>query len=226
MGRSIFESSEDLPRCLPGFEHVIRRWDHKQNRVLVKVKPGELYVTESNEMMMTLLGSCISVCIRDKRVGVAGMNHFLLPEKGEHMAGDVSKAGTGASGISSAARYGNWSMEFLINEILKLGGKKEHFEVKIFGGGAVLDSMSSFNIGDENIHFVEDYLSREGLHCIGKDVGGALPRKILFFPETGVVKVKKLREEQHDHVKSEELKYVKTLRQDGGSSATNIELFD
>ena len=79
---------------------------------VVKVLPGEHYVTDApDEMVVTVLGSCVAACIRDPAIGFGGMNHFMLPE---------SSDGTwGAS--SSSMRYGNFAMEVLINEILEIG---------------------------------------------------------------------------------------------------------
>lgn len=221
-------NSRPLPQCLPGFEHVDRRWDQRLNRVLVKVKPGEFYVTTQNELIMTVLGSCISVCIRDKRFGIAGMNHFLLPLKGEHMEHALENGSNfiHANDISSAARYGNWSMEYLINGILKQGGSKKNLEIKVFGGGAVLETISSMSVGQENINFVQDYLVREELKCSSIDVGGVYPRKILYYPETGRVRVKKLRDTSTTEVRREEQTYVESLGKTRKPDSSDIELFD
>ena len=70
----------DPQRVLPGFEHVRRFWDPAQDCVTVKILPGEFYVSAQQEMVSTVLGSCVSACVRDKRRGIGGMNHFMLPE--------------------------------------------------------------------------------------------------------------------------------------------------
>ena len=39
---------------------------------MVKVFPGEFYVTSKpDEVLVTVLGSCVSACIRDRRTGSA-----------------------------------------------------------------------------------------------------------------------------------------------------------
>ena len=105
--------SSHFKPVLSGFEHVKRFWDGKRHKVVAKVLPGEFYVSKSDELITTVLGSCIAACIYDEGLGIGGMNHFMLPaEKGV----DPSNA------HSLNCRYGNWAMEYLINEILKNGG--------------------------------------------------------------------------------------------------------
>ncbi len=181
------EGSEQPP-VLRGFEHIRRYWDRANNSFAAKILPGEYYVTCADEAVITSLGSCVSACIRDRVFGIGGMNHFMLPEAGGNKsihAGDVTEA----------ARYGSFAMEQLINEILKAGGRRENFEVKLVGGGQVIASMSS-HVGDRNIAFAREYVEKEGLTVIGEDLGGASPRRVVYFPATGKVRVKKLRSQE------------------------------
>src|SRR5687767_3956313 len=121
-------NTKNASAVLPGFEHIKRKWDEKYRLYVADIKPGEFYVTNSqNEMIGTILGSCISACIRDKKAGVGGMNHFMLPLKGS-----VYEQKFTPSLLADASRYGNWAMEYLINEILKYGGARRNLEVKIF----------------------------------------------------------------------------------------------
>lgn len=69
-----------IDEVLPGFEHVRRYWDPTQGSMTAKVLPGEYYVSRQEELIATVLGSCVSACIRDRRRGIGGMNHFMLPE--------------------------------------------------------------------------------------------------------------------------------------------------
>jgi chemotaxis protein CheD len=210
------EVSEQLPKPLPGFEHVNRYWDRQQKVPAAKILPGEFYVSSQGEMISTVLGSCISACIRDTKIGVGGMNHFMLPESAD---GKGSWEQNSVSGASS--RYGNWAMEFLINAILKLGGRKENMEVKLFGGGQVLANMT--DIGKRNIEFALSYLDQEHLHVIAKNVGGPYPRKVLYFPDTGAVKMRKLKSHHNDTIERRERAYINTIvsKPAGG----DIELF-
>jgi chemotaxis protein CheD len=170
--------------ALPGFEHVRRYWDRTHDAFAAKILPGEFYVTIRDEAVITSLGSCVSACIRDRVFGIGGMNHFMLPEAGESVLAVTGYA-------SEEARYGSFAMEQLINEILKAGGRRENLEVKLVGGGRVLANMTS-DIGGKNIDFVRQYLRDEGLVVSSSDLGGTWPRRVVYFPATGKMRVKKL----------------------------------
>src|SRR5690606_1295420 len=135
-----------LPPTLPGFEQITRYWDTKNNIYAAKIIQGEYYVSINNELITTVLGSCVSACIRDKKAGIGGMNHFMLP-------GDkVSRDHWRSSPVSVAASYGTVAMERLINVILSHGGRRENLEAKLFGGGKVLNITT--DVGKDNIEFV------------------------------------------------------------------------
>ena len=202
---------------LKGFEHVNRYWDPHMKAVTAKILPGECYVSDSGEMVVTVLGSCIAACIRDKEIGVGGMNHFMLPVQSSSVVTERSNS------TSPELCYGNWAMEFLINEILKAGGKKERLEVKLFGGGRVLGGMSNIDIGKRNILFVREFLEREGLKIVANDVGSDHPRKVLYFPDTGAVKLKRLRTQANDTIKNREKEYIESMQHKPKSSS--VELF-
>jgi chemotaxis protein CheD len=181
-----------------------------------KLMPGEVYVSCQGEMIVTVLGSCVAACIRDRVRGIGGMNHFMLPEQMEF------SPGFGGDAARVENRYGNWAMEFLINEILKLGCDKRNLEIKIFGGGRVLDAVS--DIGQRNIAFVKDFLRKESLPIAAEDVGSIYPRKVLYFPDTGAVKVRKLKTLRNETIVQREARYRRSItadQQQGGE----IELF-
>jgi chemotaxis protein CheD len=191
-------------RCLPGFERINRYWDREVDVAAAKILPGEFYVSASGEMIITVLGSCVSACVRDPVFGVGGMNHFMLPMDSGY-AGDAWRD----SRISASARYGNVAMEQLINEILKNGGSRENLEVKLFGGGRIIRSMT--DVGRRNIEFVRRYIESEGLKLVGEDLGGSYPRKVRFFPATGKAQVRKLRQLHNDTILSREEAYLRDI---------------
>lgn len=203
-----------LPKPIKGFEHVNRYWDKRLNVPSAKILPGEFYVSTQGEMIATVLGSCISACVRDRVIGVGGMNHFMLPVSGDHSSWNVNSQ-------DESTRYGNWAMEYLINAILKVGGKRQNLEVKLFGGGQVLANMT--DIGKRNIEFAVDYLEREGLKVIAQDVGGTYPRKVLYFSDTGAVKMRKIKQRHNDTVEKREEVYRKTIV--SAPSSGDVELF-
>ena len=187
---SLYSASQKRPQppVIRGFEHIRRYWDNRNQCFAAKILPGEFYVTRSDEAVVTSLGSCVSACIRDRVFGIGGMNHFMLPEAAAHTevhAGD----------LTDAARYGSFAMEQLLNEIFKAGGRRENLEIKLVGGGRVIASMTS-DVGGKNIRFAKEYLTKEGLEILGEDLGGTWPRRVMYYPATGKVRVKKLRGQQ------------------------------
>jgi chemotaxis protein CheD len=194
-----------LPETLPGFEMINRYWDDRHNIYAAKIVQGEYYVTMHGEMIITVLGSCVSACIRDKKVGVGGMNHFMLPVDSKYKK-NIWKE----SPVDTAARYGNVAMERLINAILAHGGRREDLEVKVFGGGRVLNI--SMDVGKENIDFVRQYLHTENLRIDSEDLGGKYPRKVMYFPSSGRVMVKKLMRMHNETIVLRERQYIETLR--------------
>lgn len=166
-------------RCDQGF------MDPKLQIWTIPVLPGEQKVITGNEpaktvALQTLLGSCVAACIRDKKSGLGGLNHFLLPSE------------KGPSDGSASSRYGIHAMELLINSILKMGALKIDLEAKVFGGANVLHGVTGAGVGEKNAQFVLKYLKDEQISVAASDLGGDRARKIYFIPETGRVLVQNL----------------------------------
>ena len=167
----------------------------------MKVYPGEYQVTsEPDETLVTVLGSCVSACIRDPVTGFGGMNHFMLAE---------DQDGKWGAEVMSA-RYGNYAMERLINELIKSGCPRERMEIKVFGGGNVIESRQA--VGTKNAEFVLRYLADEGLKCTAKDLGGDFPRRIQYTPATGRVVRRLLGRTDANPIAQDENEYLRTLK--------------
>jgi chemotaxis protein CheD len=170
---------KSLPRS-PG-EASFFYSDHHFQYDAVKVLPGEYFVSNEEIMIMTVLGSCISACIWDGRARAGGMNHFMLPD------------GDGGDG---GGRYGSYAMELLINQMLKMGARRETMQAKVFGGAQVMAGFTSMNVGERNTKFVLEYLATERIPVVSQDVLDIHPRKVCFFPVSGKALVKRL---AHSH---------------------------
>jgi chemotaxis protein CheD len=169
------------------------------NAHVIKIFAGEWAVSKAeDEMLATILGSCVSACVRDPVAGIGGMNHFLLP-------GDESSDRESSDG----ARYGVNAMENLINGLLKAGAQKHRLEFKVFGGGNVINN--SARIGSKNAKFVQEFLKREGYRIVSQDLEGDHPRSLHYYPVSGKVMMRVLRRKQDYQVVEEEDKYRKAI---------------
>ncbi|MEQ1705084.1 MAG: hypothetical protein ABL867_03825 [Rickettsiales bacterium] len=181
------------------FHSSKRYYDSKEKITVVKIFAGDWHVsTSEDEMISTILGSCISACIRDPYIGVGGMNHFLLPSSDEV-----------DSTHSDAARYGLFAMESLINGIMKAGGHKDRLEIKVFGGGNVTNN--SARIGSKNAKFIRDFLYNEGFRKFSEDLEGEHPRRVHYYPSTGKVMMRLLRRSEDMVVAEEEAIYERKI---------------
>lgn len=209
-------SNEIKPPALPGFASINRYWDRENQIIAAKLLPGEYYVTNEDEMITTVLGSCIAACIRDCVSGIGGMNHFMLPETSTDRSNNAAH-----SLLGSATRYGNYAMEHLINTILASGGKRKNLEIKVFGGGKIIPSLS--DIGLRNIGFVLDYIDTEALNLKAQDLGDIYPRKVNFYPKTGKVRMKKIKNLHNDTIALRENRYRSEIK--NAAVEGEIELF-
>lgn len=167
-----------------------------------KILPGEYYFTGKEMVIVTVLGSCVAACIRDRVTGMGGMNHFMLPDSGN----DAD------SPLSASMRYGAYAMEVLINQLLKAGARRENMEAKVFGGGNVLRGFTTINVGERNARFVRDYLRAENMRIVAEDLNDIHPRKVYFFPRTGKVLVKKLKQLNNYTLVKREQDYASRLK--------------
>jgi len=190
----------------------------RANRVVtsappIRVPPGAHHVSaDPNALIVTVLGSCVAACIRDRIGGIGGMNHFMLPQSD---SGNWGKA-------TASLRYGNFAMERLINDLLMRGAKRENLEIKVFGGANVLNLDA--NIGWKNADFVEAYLATEGFAIAAQHLRGTYPRRVHYFPGTGKAQVLELRRREDLVVVEAERTYGRNLTSEPIDGS--VELFD
>lgn len=178
-----------------------------------KILPGEYYATGRKMLIVTVLGSCVSACIRDNRTGIGGMNHFMLPANTD-----------GGEPLSASARYGTYAMEILINQLLKMGASRQSLEAKVFGGGNVMKGFTIANVGERNARFALEYLQNEEIPVLAKDLQDIYPRKVYFWPHDGRVLIKKFKVLNNDTVAQREQEYSMRIR--ASKISGDVELFD
>lgn len=139
-------------------------------RRLLNILQGEHRISSNpDDVLSTVLGSCIAACLWDPEAGVGGMNHFLLPD--------------GPGEDATSLRYGLHAMELLINGLLRAGAERHALRAKLFGGAHLLPHLP--DIGGRNYRFACNFLQREGISLIGGSVGGSRGRRIRFWPTQG-----------------------------------------
>jgi len=182
--------------------------------VVTTVHQGDCHVSAAPDVTFsTVLGSCVSACVRDRIANVGGMNHFLLAEQ----------SGSARDRYGASARYGAFAMEQLINKVLSQGtGRKSNLDIKIFGGGKINSALD--DVGAKNIEFVRQFLSDEGYVAASEDLGGTYARRVLFKPHSGRAFVKRLDSDIGANVAREELAIARR-RVVVPAPADDIELF-
>jgi chemotaxis protein CheD len=136
---------------------------------------GEHHVDDDPRIVIsTILGSCIAACIWDVKLGLGGMNHFLLP-------GDDGSRQSPHSG--DAMRFGVHAMELLVNGLLRRGAQRNRLQAKLFGGARMIKGLT--DIGELNAKFAEKFLAAEGIVLVGGSLRGEQGRRVQFWPVTG-----------------------------------------
>lgn len=159
----------DVTLDLPGADGKARR--------SVYLHAGQVHAAAEPSSVVTVLGSCVAVCLCDREAGVGGVNHFLLPHPTLR---------------EQSARFGAFAMSHLLEEVFKLGARRERLEAKVFGGACVIEALKGRNLGTENVELALKALEGAGVPVLERDVGGHNGRKLVFHTDVGAAWVRKL----------------------------------
>lgn len=189
-----------------------------------RIHIGGVFASRSPAVVYTLLGSCISVCLRDPESGVGGMNHFMLPGNA------TGNTGNNGELIENRSRYGVHAMELLINECMKKGASRHKLEAKVFGGGHVLNfRVTDGNVPQSNIDFALSFLRTERIPLVTHDIGGHTGREIYYFTDSGKTLLRRLSptksSEQIAEMARQETAQLAKYAQDAATEADNVTLF-
>lgn len=195
------------------FAHIRRIRDGRFPHEIAAILPGEFFVSSTPMIVYTVLGSCISACIRDPITGVGGMNHFMLPKPKEG----------GSDSWGESTRYGSYAMESLINEILKLGGAKSRLEVKLFGAGKIYEG--NIDVGARNTEWVLSFLKTEGLTAVKTDLGDVCPRKVYYYTDSGRVLLKRIERMKNRTIVERESEYATKIQMVAKPTEEDVTLF-
>jgi chemotaxis protein CheD len=188
------------------------------NRIIID--PGEYYVSTKQEVISTLLGSCVAACLYDPQKNIIGMNHFLLAYRHHSFTQPVIE--------SEEGRYGMNAMELLINEMMVKGANRSNLKAKCFGGGDVLhlrgEAGGRQSVGGVNIQFIREFLKNEKIPLVSSSLGGDFGRNVHFVGDDFSVFVKKIGSTQKLSLEAEERSYWKrSLEEHSKDSSTNSQ---
>lgn len=148
----------------------------------VYLLPGQARVAISPTRFTTILGSCVAVCLVDRRLGIGGLNHFLLPGAPERP-------------VAERLRWGGPAIEWLVSAVRESGARPDALEAKVFGGAHVAqgDAAPRDRIGDRNAASAFALLERLGIRVAARAVGGMYGRKLIFESHTGSAFIRELK---------------------------------
>jgi chemotaxis protein CheD len=151
----------------------------------VQLYAGQLVASEAPAMVTTILGSCVAVCLFDRRLEYGGVNHFLLPDR--------------VGGDQFSPRFGSVACKRLLEQMLALGCDRCDLQAKVFGGASVLDAFrgGGQQLGARNVETALSMLAQEGIDVVATDVGGRFGRRLVYFSDTGTAWVKTIQGADH-----------------------------
>ncbi len=194
-------------------------FDFHFQKNLVVLYPGEFFSSNSqDELISTVLGSCIAVTLYDPELRIGGMNHFMLVSSSQDQVAQ-----------EKSGRFGEFAVELLLNDMIKKGAQKKRMIAKVFGGSNMFKvAPLEHNVGEQNIDFAFYYLEQENIPVRASDVGGNLSRKIYFDPVTSKVLVKHVKEKPHVEdvlIRREEEYRVKVIKEEEEKKKSDIVWF-
>ena len=137
--------------------------------------PGELHVSAEPCQIKTILGSCVSICLWDRKLRVGGMNHFLLPQSRD--------------AESASLRFADVATNALLRKLQALGCRPSTLRAKVFGGAAILQNHERYvtTLGAKNVATAFELLRKAAIPVVAQETGGTQGRKIIFNTDDGVV---------------------------------------
>jgi chemotaxis protein CheD len=142
----------------------------------VYLHAGQLYASNEPTEIVTILGSCVSICLFDLSCRIGGLNHFMLPNES----------------TTVSPRYLPHAMDLLLHQLTAFGARRSRLEAKLFGGASVLKGANGSDLGLRNVEAARARLEREQIPIVAEDVGGARGRKLHFLTSDGTALIKQV----------------------------------
>ncbi len=114
---------------------------------MINVGIADLNVSASPDILRTILGSCVGICLYDRAAGIGGMSHIMLPSLNDNSM--------------SVKKYADTAIPMLVEEMEKRGAVRGRITAKIVGGAKmfnVSENSMMGEIGSNNAAKVRDVL--------------------------------------------------------------------
>src|SRR4051812_12691505 len=144
------------------------------------VRMGELAASKTaGDVLVTLgLGSCIGLVLMDRRMGVAGLAHVVLPDSGGHT--EVNRF-----------KFADHAVPELIQRVCALGARRSMLEAVMIGGASMFAAIGgSMEVGARNEAAVKAQLVTARIRVRASATGGQRGRSVHVDPKTGIVLVR------------------------------------
>jgi chemotaxis protein CheD len=142
----------------------------------ISVGMGRFEVAHNPHILVALgLGSCIGVALYDERAKIGALAHIMLG------------CSTKFANQTDLDRFADVSIPRMVQEMVKLGAKKEQIWAKIAGGSEMFPDIDDpeIKVSDENINSVKATLIKENIPLIGEDTGGNFGRTVKLHTING-----------------------------------------
>jgi len=150
---------------------------------IVFINQGECHFSRQPELVITILGSCLSIIMYSIEYKLSSLSHCLLPNRSINNEKD-----------DNDFRYVDTSIKRMLGAFDKYNIPRDKISIKIFGGAEQLSNeiKKTPPVGKQNIITALKMFDDEGLNVISMDVGGNKGRKIYFSSHTGEVLLSRL----------------------------------
>lgn len=146
------------------------------------LQPGYIFSSVEPSLVSAVVGTCVAICLHDRRLKSGGMNHFLFPKAGWR--------------TKTTPQYGNVAVPALIRMMMSQGSRIEDMEAQIIGGASKGFGDPSGDVGRKNVKMARKILKKKGIPIVSEDTGGIKGRRVLFHTMTNeaiIMKTHKLR---------------------------------
>jgi chemotaxis protein CheD len=143
------------------------------------VRMGELAISDTpGDVLVSLgLGSCIGLAVVDKRAGVAGLAHIVLPET------------AGTPRPEAVNKFADHAVPALVDGMVELGASRVFMQATLVGGASMF-AAAGLEVGQRNATAVRELVAARRVPVVAEAVGGSRGRTVKVDVASGTVSVR------------------------------------